>query len=380
MLRLLILGTASAAVALFDAIAVHLRCHMPLRSDPIQAVDDIPCMCRSSVKLVRTKQRVPREGRVTVDLHQLLSAVTVAETRSVTTAAERLRIAQPAVSRHIQSLEQELGVELFDRTREGTSPTSAGEIFVEHARRALDELDTAKLSLSRGQASLTGRVELGVLESVIDILVPPLLRRVRETHPGVEVRVRRATPATSHQWVGPEPVDLSILYAPTAPASVFTRSLVTDEIWLVGPSDAPLRSTEPVSWGYALEQPLILPIAGHGLRSLIDSAISAHSAVPSVVLEANAMSVQKQMVRAGSGWTILPATGVFAEVAAGVLTGAPLKEPTIVRNLVLGKPRRARGMTLVDVIAREIVDVTRDLIGAGEWPGAVIPTTSVESR
>lgn len=80
---------------------------------------------------------------------QIVSFVTVAETRSVSGASARLRVAQPALSRQIKSLEDELGATLFARTSKGMSLLPEGEVFLEHARRILADVEAAKISLRK---------------------------------------------------------------------------------------------------------------------------------------------------------------------------------------------------------------------------------------
>lgn len=105
-----------------------------------------------------------------VDLRQLTALVTVAEVGSVTKAARLLNVVQPAITRQIRTLEKEIGVPLFDRTRHGMVPTSAGEVLVERARRALHDLERARAEIRPDPGQVTGIVSVGLLESVIDIL------------------------------------------------------------------------------------------------------------------------------------------------------------------------------------------------------------------
>jgi DNA-binding transcriptional LysR family regulator len=84
-----------------------------------------------------------------MSLAQIVSFVTVAETRSVSRASVRLRVAQPALSRQIKSLEDELGAPLFARTPKGMSLLPEGEIFLEHARRILADVEAAKSSIRK---------------------------------------------------------------------------------------------------------------------------------------------------------------------------------------------------------------------------------------
>src|SRR5580692_7106761 len=100
-----------------------------------------------------------------MDLKQLKALVTVVETGSVTRAAELLHLVQPAVTRQVRSLEHELGVPLFERTRHGMRPTAAGLTFADRARRALNELDRARAEIAPAPGVVAGLVAVGLLES-----------------------------------------------------------------------------------------------------------------------------------------------------------------------------------------------------------------------
>src|SRR5258708_24516475 len=128
-------------------------------------------------------------GESAVDVKQLKALVTVAETGSVTRAAELLRLVQPAVTRQIRALEDELGVPLFDRTRHGMRPTAAGISLADRARRALAELDRARAELAVTPGTVTGIVSIGLLESTVGLLSEPLVSAILHDHPGIERRV-----------------------------------------------------------------------------------------------------------------------------------------------------------------------------------------------
>ena len=108
-------------------------------------------------------------------MKQLKALVTVVEVGSVTRAAELLHLVQPAVTRQIRALEQEFGVPLFERTRQGMRPTAAGISLADRARRALTELDRARAELAPSPGAVTGIVSVGLLESTADLLAEPLV-------------------------------------------------------------------------------------------------------------------------------------------------------------------------------------------------------------
>ncbi|WP_377824200.1 LysR family transcriptional regulator [Branchiibius cervicis] len=277
-----------------------------------------------------------------MDLKQLTALVTVSEVGSVTKAAQLLHIVQPAVTRQIRSLEEEFGVTLFERSRQGMTLTAEGEALVTRARRALQELDRARAELRPTPTSVRGIVTIGMLESTLDLLAQPVSDAVREHYPDVELRLLSAYSGYLQQWLDNGDVDLSLLYNLASTPAISVSPLVSEPLWAVAPASEKLRADRPIPWSQVWQQDLVLPVAGHGLRVLIDQARAASDADPHVTMQTNSMQVQKQLVVGGYGWTVLPAAGVAGELSGGRLSAAPLVEPEIKRAMVLGLQRGGR--------------------------------------
>lgn len=305
-----------------------------------------------------------------MDLRQLTALVTVAEVGSVTKAARLLHLVQPAVTRQIHVLEEEMGVPLFVRTRQGMVPTAAGQLLAERARRALRELERARIEIRPDPGEITGIVSVGLLESVIDILAQPLAATMAERHPGIELRILTAYSGHLQQWLDSGDIDLSLLYNLTDAPSLALIPLLRENLWVVAPPDAGLTPESPVPWEAVLAQPLVLPVTGHGLRALIDQARSSVAVEPHITSQTNSMHLQKKLVLAGHGWTVLPAAGVAGDIAAGVLSGAPLTSPEVARSVVLGVQRGNRTPAPVETVVSELTRLARALVRSGVWPSA----------
>jgi LysR family transcriptional regulator, nitrogen assimilation regulatory protein len=305
----------------------------------------------------------------TVDFKQLKALVTVVEAGSVTRAAELLHLVQPAVTRQIRALEQELGVPLFDRTRHGMRPTAAGAALADRARRALTELDRARAELTPAPGVVSGIVTVGLLESASELLAEPLVSAVLGAHPGIEIRVLTAYSGHLQQWLDDGDLDLSLLYNLTNASSLNVTPLVREQLWAVAPAGA-LSPDEPVAFREFAADPLVMPAAGHGLRRLIDDAARQAGAEVDTVVQTNSMTLQKRLVRAGHGRTILPAVGIADDVAAGTLSAAPLREPEVWRSIVVGMRRAGRVAPAVEVVARELATQVRTAVTQGRWPSA----------
>ena len=309
-------------------------------------------------------------GDLLVDLRQLTALVTVAEVGSVTKAARLLHVVQPAVTRQIRTLEEEIGVPLFDRTRQGMVLTSAGGVLAERARRALHELERARMEIRPDPGEVTGIVSIGLLESVTDILAPPLAAAVAGRYPGIELRILTAYSGHLQEWLDSGDIDVSLLYNLTDAPSLALVPLLREKLWVVAPPDAGLTPESAMPWEAVLAHPLVLPVTGHGLRALIDQARSSVARQPRITIQTNSMHLQKNLVLAGHGWTVLPAAGVARDIAAGVLSGAPLTAPEVVRSVVLGVQRGSRTPAPVEAVATELTRLARALVRSGAWPSA----------
>ncbi|MFC8566908.1 LysR family transcriptional regulator [Streptomyces sp. NPDC057245] len=315
-----------------------------------------------------------------MDVKQLKAIVTVAEVGSVTRAAELLHLVQPAVTRQIRTLEQELGVPLFERTSQGMRPTVEGAIMVDRARRALGELERARAEVRPTPGVVAGIVTVGLLESTSDLLAGPLVSAVARHHPGVQLRLMTAYSGHLQQWLDDGDLDLTLLYNLDSTPSLSARPLVRERLWAVAPASAGLRADRPVPFEEAARHPLVMPTSGHALRSLIDAAVVRAGVDLDVAVQGNSMRLQKQLVLAGRGWTVLPGLGIAEDVAQGTISAAPLSEPDVWRSIVLGTPRSGRTPPAVDVVARELVRQVDLAVSQGRWPSAILETDGPAER
>lgn len=304
-----------------------------------------------------------------MDLKQLRALITVAETGNVTRAAESLHLVQPAVSRQLKLLEDDVGTVLFARERHGMVLTDAGKTLVAYARRALLELDRGRAEIAgTGHETVGGLVTLGLLPSTINVLSSPLVTAIAASYPGIRIRLAMGYAGTLLRWLESGEVDAALLYGAGRAANIQATPLVEEPLWVVGPRRAGLRPDRPVPLASLVGQPLVLPSAPHGIRTLVEHACAVGRVTLTISAETNALSVQRSLVLGGHGLTILPPIAVADDLRSRRLSGAPLGEPAILRTIVLALPTHrptARPVRLaVDVLTRQ----TREAIAAGQWP------------
>jgi LysR family transcriptional regulator, nitrogen assimilation regulatory protein len=302
-----------------------------------------------------------------VDFKQLRAFLTVADTGNVTRAAAVLHLVQPAVSRQIMLLEQDIGAPLFLRERHGMVLTDAGRTLADYARRAMLELDRARAEIAGATGGVGGLVTLGLLPSTIDILSGPLVAGLAASHPGICIRLAMGYAGTLMRWLQSGEIDAALLYDAARAAEVQTQPLVEEPLWVIGPRQAALQRDRPVPLAALVGQPLVLPSAPHGIRTLVDHACAVSSLQLTIAAETNALSVQRSLVLGGHGLTILPPIAVADDLRSGQLCGAPLAEPAITRSIVLALPGQRPTGVPVRCAVDLLVAQAKRAVQAGAW-------------
>jgi LysR family transcriptional regulator, nitrogen assimilation regulatory protein len=302
-----------------------------------------------------------------VDFKHLRAFLTVADTGNVTRAAEVLHQVQPAVSRQIMLLEQDIGAALFERERHGMVLTEAGRTLVDYARRAMLELDRARAEIGGAATGIGGLVTLGLLPSTIDILSGPLVSGLAATHPGIRIRVAMGYAGTLLQWLQSGEIDAALLYGAERSAGVQTRPLVEEPLWVIGPKAARLRRDKPMPLAKLIGRPLVLPSTPHGIRTLVDHACAVANVKLTIAAETNALSVQRSLVLGGHGLTILPPIAVADDIRAGQLSGTPLANPTIKRTIVLALPSGKATGPHVRCAVDLLIECAKAAVEGGAW-------------
>jgi LysR family transcriptional regulator, nitrogen assimilation regulatory protein len=270
-----------------------------------------------------------------MDLKQLRSFLTVADTGNVTRASELLNLVQPAVSRQLRLLEEDLSVELFQRERHGMVLTEPGKALCVYARRALLELDRARTEIKGSADGIAGLVTVGLLPSTCDIIASPLVSAVAARYPGIRIRIATGYAGDLQGWLETGELDVAILYSVERDPQVRAQPLLEEPLWVVGAPGANLRRRRPVPFANLRGRPMILPSGPRGIRTLVDEACAVSKVELTVVAETNAMGIQKSLVLGGHGLTILPPIAFAAELASKRVSAAPLVDPRVTRTIAV---------------------------------------------
>lgn len=303
-----------------------------------------------------------------MDLKHLHAFLTVAETGNVTRAADMLHLVQPAVSRQIRLLEEDIGAPLFERERHGMVLTDAGRALVGYARRALLELDRARVEITGTAAgSVSGLVTLGLLPSTVDLVSSPLVAAVAAAYPGIRMRIAVGYAGTLLQWLQSGEVDAALLYGVERSPDVQTTPLVEEALWVIGPRQAGLTRGKPMGLADLAGVKVVLPSAPHGIRTLVEHACAVTRVTLDICAETNALSVQRALVLGGHGLTILPPIAVADDLRERRLSGTPLTRPAISRTIVLALPTHRPTAQHVRLTVELLEREARRAIASGAW-------------
>lgn len=305
-----------------------------------------------------------------MDVKQLRTLVAIAETGSVTRAAVVLNIVQPAVSRHIKLLEEDLGTMLFERNRNGMELTEDGRTLLEYARRVLKEVEQARAEIRPTRGAIGGIVTVGLLPSTCDLITNLLMREITAAYPGIHLRILVGYAGDLQRWLDAGDIDASLLYDIGSTPGIKARPLLEEGLWAIDRPGNIVVQDAPLDFARLAEVPLVLPDARHGLRALINHEAALAGVRLRIVAETNAMSVQKSLVGGGHGLTILPSIAVADEVARGILVSAPLVAPQVLRKIVLAMPAGRQARAPVRIVVSTLLGCMKTLVEGGQWKSA----------
>lgn len=243
-----------------------------------------------------------------LSVRELECLVVLADELSFTRAASRLQVSQPTLSQMVKGIEQNLGFRVVDRTTRSSRLTPAGDVLVEGARGLLADLrhieDTSR-DVAEGR---TAQLELGSVNPALRLLVPRLLRRVREKHPSLRVTLHPLDTHTQLRLLADGQLDVGILRAPTPPPGLDSAVLLHEPLYAVLGAEHPLASRESVSLASLDQATFVMASRGRN-PYFYDELISLyrlHECSPARIIEADDMYAQLALVSAGFGVSVQP--------------------------------------------------------------------------
>jgi DNA-binding transcriptional LysR family regulator len=245
-----------------------------------------------------------------MELRHLHYFIAVAEELHFSRAAERLNISQPPLSQQIRSLEDELGVKLFERTKRHVQLTEAGKVFLERSYLVLAQLEQAIEVTQRIGRGEVGRLAIGFVDSATYTVLPDILRIFREQFPAVELRLHELTTQEQIHALHHNQIDVGVVRSTIIEPSLRTECVLQESLVLALPQTHPLSAQVKVSLSTLADESFILfpaklgPVFYEQIIHLCQQA----GFRPKVAQEAVQMQTIVSLVAAGLGIAFVPAS------------------------------------------------------------------------
>ncbi len=306
-----------------------------------------------------------------LDLKQLRTFAEIAECGSFSRAAERLRIAQPALTRQIHLLEADINTRLLDRHSRGVDLTEEGRAFLARAREILREAERTREEFRARAGTVSGPVALAVAPAMVDFFLGDLMDTYAQDYPAVRIEVVEGFTGYIEEWLIAGRVDLAVLYDPRPDRRIIREPLVQERLFVIGAPAMALTPDRPCPLASLATERLVTASRDQRLRDVIEDAASAAGIALEIAIEANSLNVHKALVRKGLGVSILPYGAVADEVTRGELCAAPITEPEICWQVTLATPALSRPSTAARILADTIRQAVAVRAENGTWPGQV---------
>jgi LysR family nitrogen assimilation transcriptional regulator len=307
-----------------------------------------------------------------MNLQQLKTFVLIGELGSLSKVSDRIRIAQPALSRQMKLLQEEVGVALLARHRLGLRLTEAGEEMLRRVSGVIRQLDQTFEDVRNLSGTASGRVAFGIVPTASYVLAGQLAYQVAARFPGISLRIVEGYSVHLIEWLQRGEIDVAIMYGSAADFHLKTQPLLTDELVLVGPPNCDLEPDVPVTVAALAALPLVLPSRPNGLRLSVESAAAKAKVKLVVRFEADSFRVLNDLVEKGLGYAVLPLSAFGREREARFLKFAPLIKPKVTRQLVLGLPSDGVASRATQIVIELVHAEIKELIRAGAWPAKLL--------
>ncbi|MFV0435987.1 MAG: LysR family transcriptional regulator [Desulfopila sp.] len=256
-----------------------------------------------------------------MDTNTLQAFLAVAESGTFSRAAERLLLTQPAVSKRISALEEELSAKLFERLGRKVMLTEAGRVLLPKARHILEEMADSRLLIANLASEVTGVLQLATSHHIGLRRLPGVLRSYRRRYPQVDFDLHFMNSEAGYGAVAAGDVELALVTLPEALQEHLEITPVWEDPLLLMVGREYVLASERGNVAVLMDHAAILPERGTVTRRLIDEGLAILGIVPRVGVETNYLETIRMLVAAGFGWSVLPLAMLDSDLRVIELAG-----------------------------------------------------------
>ena len=311
-----------------------------------------------------------------MELRSIQYFVQVADEGSITRTADKIGIAQPALTRHIKQLEAELGTLLLMRLPRGVRLTTSGRDFLDHARAIIVEVARASEHVRSKAQAPRGRVVMGTSPTLAPLLLPRCVAQIRQQCPAITLKVVEGFSPQLLDALLTGRLDLAVMTNPPRTAALALTPLCSEPLVVMAPPGA--RGTRNAFSLIELSRtPLILT---GGLRTLAEQQLAAFGIGLNVEAEVDSVEAIRRLLLGGVGMTIMPVSAFHEEVRDGRVVAHPIEDANLHRILILARPTAEARSAAIDEVEHIVRAEMANLLQAGVFRTAAPEATPPARR
>lgn len=286
-------------------------------------------------------------------LNELRFVVAVAQERNFRRAAEKAFISQPALSLAIQKLEEELGIQIFERGKSEVTVTQVGMAIVEQAQRVLEEAERIREIASEGRDQLSAPLRIGMIHSIGPYLLPELIPELKQIAPQMPLEVEENITANLEVMLRNGRLDVIVIALPFGDAGIVTWALYDEPFEVVISSEHRWVARRSIKPAELADEKVLLLDSGHCYSNQVAEACP-DSRKSSDIQHGTSLETIRNMVASGLGITVLPATANSARYNSKLLNVIPFTKPAPARRIALAWRKSFARTQAVEALAAAI--------------------------
>jgi len=266
-----------------------------------------------------------------MELRQIRYFVEVARRGSINKASQALNVAQPALTRHLHALEEELGAQLLIRSRQGVRLTDVGETMLQHGQVLLEDLAQMHEAIVQAKTSLVGTVRIGLVPTIAFTFTPVVLEQSILRYPNVKLHIIEAAQATLRNWLAEDQIDIAFMQEIEDGHEMRQRFVAEEDMVVVGTADLLPSGKASIGWRQVSRLPLIMT---PGIADYIGGWAARQKLRLNVVHRVNSIHAVMETVRNGKFCSVVPFSVARQKSQSGELMSLVFADPPVARKLV----------------------------------------------
>ncbi len=304
-----------------------------------------------------------------MDLRHLKNFVAIVDCGSLSKAAEKVHVAQPALSQQLSGLEGELKTQLLLRSSQGVVPTEAGKVLYRHARILLRQIEQVRQEVARPGTGELGPVAVGLPSTMISVLALPLFERVRALHPGIRLHLFESMSGYLAELLAHGRLDMAIQFGDVGTRGIGLQPLLDEDLYIIG--NLPGKPSAEVCELRELDGvPMVLGVSAQGIRMLMERSFAQARLEFNVVADVDSFRAALAIAGTGAACTVLPLLALMSLPENERPPARRLVDPEIRRPVTLAWSTSLPRTGAVLAVQRIALDLVQGLVSSGRWPGA----------